>query len=120
MGTLGIILGTILVITGVIIIIIGDEVKEIVIGLILDVIGVIIFMVGINFEYNAPKTYEVKSAQTFYGSTEKINRVWLKDSDGSYFWIEIPDCDKPRFCEGKYIELSHNEFKNWIVSKELD
>ena len=113
-------LGIIMFFSSIGILLIGDNKKAYIFGGIVFIIGITLMIIGVIRQNNAPQIYEVKSAQTFYGSTEKINRVWLKDSDGSYFWIEIPDCDKPRFCEGSYIELSHNDFKNWIVSKDLD
>lgn len=120
MATLLSALGIIIFFISISILLIGDDKKAYIFGGIVFIISIIFMVMGIIKLNNTPQIYEVKSAQTFYGSTEKINRVWLKDSDGSYFWIEIPDCDKPRFCEGSYIELSHNDFKNWIVSKDLD
>lgn len=120
MAILLFVLGIITLLSGICILLIGDSGKAYIFGGIVFIIGIILMTIGVIRQNNAPQIYEVKSAQTFYGSTEKINRVWLKDSDGSYFWIEIPDCDKPRFCEGKYIELSRNDFKDWIVSKDLE
>ena len=120
MAILLFVLGIIIFFSSIFILLIGDNGKAYIFSGIAFIIGIIFMVMGTIKLNNTPQTYEVKSAQTFYGSTEKINRVWLKDSDGSYFWIEIPDCDKPRFCEGKYIELTHNDFENWIVSKKQD
>ena len=120
MGIALLILGIVFLSIGLTVVINAETNKGLTISVILILLSPVCFVIGLTKMDNEPSVYEVKSAQTFYGSTEKINRVWLKDSDGSYFWIEVPDCDKPKFCEGEYIELSRNDFKNWIVSKELD
>ena len=63
-------------------------------------------------------TYNIIKTSVYYGEGESINRVWL-ESDGRYFWIEIPSCDKPRFAAGKQIDLCKKDMENWIVSKNL-
>lgn len=63
-------------------------------------------------------TYNIVKTSVYYGEGESINRVWL-ESDGKYFWIEIPSCDKPRFAAGKQIDLCKKDMENWIVSKDL-
>lgn len=68
---------------------------------------------------NRPQKYEVARTETFYGSTDKINRVWLM-KNGEYFWIQIPDCEKSKFKQGEYIELRNSEMKGYISSKDLD
>ena len=43
-------------------------------------------------------TYNIVKTSVYYGEGESINRVWL-ESDGRYFWIEIP-CKRRYFPNG--------------------
>lgn len=96
-----------------------DDVKSGVICLILSLVCLAGGTVsGIYYDQRHLTTYNVVKTSTYYGEGESINRVWL-ESDGRYFWIEIPSCDKPRFAAGKQIDLCKKDMENWIVSKDL-
>lgn len=75
-------------------------------------------MSTIYYDQHHLTTYNIVKTSVYYGEGESINRVWL-ESDGRYFWIEIPSCDKPRFAAGKQIDLCKKDMENWIVSKDL-
>lgn len=96
-----------------------DNVVKGIISLILSLVCLVGATVSIvYYDQHHLTTYNVVKTSTYYGEGESINRVWL-ESDGKYFWVEIPACDKPRFAAGKQIDLCKKDMENWIVSKNL-
>jgi hypothetical protein len=97
----------------------SDNIKPCIVSLILSLVclaGAITSTVY--YDQHHLTTYNVVKTSTYYGEGESINRVWL-ESDGKYFWVEIPACDKSRFAAGKQIDLCKKDMENWIISKGL-
>lgn len=96
-----------------------DDTKSCIISLILSITCLVAATASaVYYDQHHLTTYNIVKTSTYYGEGESINRVWL-ESDGKYFWIEIPSCDKPRFAAGKQIDLCKKDMENWIISKGL-